>query len=151
MNQKVLFGIVIVLLLVGGFMFFKPQEANGPTNQKMITPDEPTTAPVESVVKESAPVDMGELEGKIIYYYGEACPHCQDVNKFLEENNIADKVDFIKKEVWSNQVNNNELGEVAQKCGLNPGNIGVPFLFAEGKCYMGGPDVEGFFSKKAGL
>lgn len=152
MNQKVLIGIIVALLIVGGFLFLKPQEANGPTQDKIKMADE--TPEKETVVKKqdaSADVDFENLEGDIVYYYGAECPHCLDVNEFLEENNIASKVEFVKKEVWHDKNNANELSEVAQKCGINPGSIGVPFLAAGGKCYIGGPDVEGFFSKAAGM
>ncbi|EKE21609.1 MAG: hypothetical protein ACD_7C00171G0007 [uncultured bacterium] len=92
-----------------------------------------------------------ESETTIIYFYGAECPHCKDVIAYLDENDIYSKVDFIKKEVWHNKSNGEELRKAALKCGMNPANIGVPFLFSEGKCFMGGPDVMNFFSEKAGI
>lgn len=152
MDQKILIGIIVGLLIVGGFLFLKPQEANGPTKDTVKMADE--TPEKETVVKKqdaTSDVDFENLKGETVYYYGATCPHCVDVNEFLEENDIASKVDFTKKEVWNNKDNANELSEVAQKCGINPGSIGVPFLYADEKCFIGGPDVEGFFSEAAGL
>lgn len=87
----------------------------------------------------------------IVYYYGEECPHCKDVQKFLEENKIAEKVSFVKKEVWHNSKNKNEMDIRAKSCGIGQEGMGVPFLFAEGECFVGTPDVIGFFKKAAGI
>lgn len=80
----------------------------------------------------------------IIYYYGAECSHCKDVAKFLEENHIAEKVDFIKKEVWNNPINNREMVRRAKECGLGADEIGVPFLWNKGQCLVGQDKVEDF-------
>jgi len=36
-------------------------------------------------------------------------------------------------------------------CKLNEEKVGVPFLFASGKCYIGAPDVISFFTQEAGI
>lgn len=87
----------------------------------------------------------------IVYYYGEGCPHCKVVNDFLVENNIAEKVSFEKKEVWDNKVNASEMGRRAKVCDIKPEGMGVPFVYAAGKCFIGEPDVKKFFSDKANL
>lgn len=96
---------------------------------------------------ESATLDSNS----IVYFYGEKCSHCQDVLKFLEDNKIAEKVDFSKREVWSNKENIPLFEQAIEKCGLATESVGVPFLFARGKCLIGTPDVEGFFKQEAGL
>lgn len=106
-------------------------------------------------------VVWGMQEGKgeeaassgITYYYGEGCPHCKVISEFLEANKIAEKVDFTKKEVWANKTNAREMDKRAKACNLAPSETGVPFVYdgSDGKCYVGEPDVKGFFSKKAGL
>jgi len=99
----------------------------------------------------SKPVsEQGPASG-IIYYYRAECPHCQDTLKFLEDNKIAEKVSFGKKEVWHDQANAEEMSAKAKACGLSKDEVGVPFLSADGKCYVGTPDVEGYFREKAGL
>ncbi len=97
--------------------------------------------------KAEAPVDSAE----IIYYYGQDCPHCHEVSTFLEENKIAEKVNFSKKEVQYNAENAAEMGKRAGTCGLSEKDVGVPFLWARGKCLVGTPDVIDFFKKEAGL
>jgi len=54
-------------------------------------------------------------------------------------------------EVWKDKENAKLMNDAAKICELNLEKIGVPFLFAEGKCYVGGPDVQNFFKEKARL
>lgn len=86
-----------------------------------------------------------------IFFYGNTCPHCVDVEEWMNENKIEEKIEIIKKEVYNNKENAKELVEAAKKCGLPTDSIGVPFLFAEGKCFIGTPDVVNFLAQKAGI
>jgi glutaredoxin len=92
-----------------------------------------------------------EIGSGIIYFYGDTCPHCLNVEKFFEDNNIEDKVSFKKEEVFENQANANELASVAQQCKLPAAEIGVPFVWDGSKCYLGETDVINFFKEKAGI
>ena len=96
-------------------------------------------------------INWAELDSQITYYYGVDCPHCLRVLQFIEENKIAEKVTFTKKEVSENISNGREFLQVAEKCGLAPSEAGVPLVYAQGKCLMGEPDVTGFFKEKAGI
>ena len=88
----------------------------------------------------------------IVYYWGDGCPHCKVVSDFIEANNIADKVFFEKKEVWSNKANANEMSRRAQACNIKPEGMGVPFVYGgDGKCYVGEPEVINFFKSKSGM
>lgn len=88
----------------------------------------------------------------IVYYFGEECPHCKVVNDFLEANTIAEKVAFVKKEVWHDTTNAKEMERRAKACNIKPEGMGVPFVYGgDGKCYIGEPDVINFFKGKAGL
>jgi len=85
---------------------------------------------------------------RIIYYYGSTCPHCKDVEEWMKKNKIEEKLKLEKKEVWYNKENAAELQEVAKFCNLDPSSIGVPFLWADGKCYIGTPEVKKALSEK---
>ena len=88
----------------------------------------------------------------IVYYYGEGCPHCKVVNDFLVANNIAEKMTFEKKEVWSDKTNAKEMERRAKACNIKPEGMGVPFVYGgDGKCYIGEPEVTGFFKTKSGM
>jgi len=83
-----------------------------------------------------------------IFFYGNTCPHCADVEKWMKENKVEEKVNIVKKEVYENKQNAKELESAATICKLPTDSIGVPFLYAEGKCYVGSPNVIGYLSEK---
>jgi len=85
---------------------------------------------------------------KIIFYYGITCPHCKEVEEWMKKNKVEEKIKVEKKEVWYNKENAAELQEVAKFCSLDPTSIGVPFLWADEKCYIGTPDVEKVLAEK---
>lgn len=87
-------------------------------------------------------------KSKIVYYYGQDCPHCQNVENFLKENKIEEKLLFEKKEVYYNQKNAQELTERAKKCGINSKEIPVPFLWDGSRCIIGDEGVINFFKEK---
>lgn len=153
-NKNIILAVVTVLLIGGFLIFWNNQDfkEDGAVKQKA---QQVEKKEVQVTKTDNAKVEnnsFADLSGdKPIYYYGSECPHCKDVLAYLDKNDIYSKVDFIKKEVRHDPKNSKELTEAAQKCGLNPANIGVPFVFDNGKCHMGGPDVEKFFAQKAGL
>lgn len=87
-----------------------------------------------------------------IFFYGNTCPHCKNVEEWMKKNNIESKIKIIKKEVYNNQKNSQELVKTAEKCGIVTDSIGVPFLYTdEGKCLIGTPDIINYLKNKAGL
>ncbi len=89
-----------------------------------------------------------DKNASIIFFYGQECPHCKIVEKYIEENKIAEKVNFSQGEVYHNKNNSAFLAEKAGECGIDTKSIGVPLLWAEGKCYVGDEDVIEFFEEK---
>lgn len=97
------------------------------------------------------PKEATEITSDILLFYGRECPHCQEVDKFIEENKIAEKVKFDRLEIFHNSKNQAILTAKAQECGIQEAEIGVPFLFdaTEKKCLLGAPDIEDFLAQKA--
>lgn len=88
----------------------------------------------------------------ITYYYGNTCPHCKEVDAWMKESKVDEKLKIVKKEVYDNASNAAELRLAAQKCGFDTTAIGVPFLYSpDGKCFVGTPDVIAFLKEEAGL
>jgi len=87
-------------------------------------------------------------KSQIILFYGDGCPHCAIVEDYIKENNIIDKISFVRKEVYYNQNNAKELTEKARICGLPTDSIGVPFLWDGEKCFIGDQDIINFFKQK---
>jgi len=87
-------------------------------------------------------------DGQIILFYGDGCPHCEIVDKYIDENKVEEKVYFVRKEVYNNEENQKELIEKAKICGIANNNIGVPFLWNKGMCLIGDQDIINFFELK---
>ncbi len=97
-------------------------------------------------------VDPVLIPEGIILFYGDGCPHCENVDKYLADNKIEDKVKITHLEVWHNKNNQNVLIEVAKRCNISSNEFGVPFLYdpligseQTGKCYAGDINIIGFF------
>jgi len=78
----------------------------------------------------------------IIFYYGQECPHCHVVLKYISDNKIDQKIKINSLEVYHNDVNKNELSNLTRICPEikdNTGAIGVPvaFFVKENKCLVG--------------
>ena len=84
-----------------------------------------------------------------IYFYGNTCPHCAELNEWLKETGIEKKVKFEKKEVYQNKDNANLLQQAAEICRLETTQIGVPFVYDNGKCYIGSDQAKEIFQKKS--
>jgi glutaredoxin len=87
----------------------------------------------------------------LVLFYGNGCPHCQNVDNFIKENKIEEKISLEKKEVFESEENAKELLGAAQKCNLATTEIGVPFLWDGSECFMGETDIINFLKQKAGI
>ncbi|MGK2848531.1 MAG: glutaredoxin family protein [Minisyncoccota bacterium] len=123
LNQKIIGLLIGTVVLIVGVLYWGMQDTQAPT-------DDPNA---------------------VVYYYGDGCPHCKVIDEFLIANDIAGKMSFEKKEVWKNIKNSNEMKRRAKVCGVAPEGMGVPFVYAEGQCFVGEPDVKAFFIKKSSL
>jgi len=78
----------------------------------------------------------------VVFYYGEECPHCHNVLKYIADNKIDQKIKINSLEVYHNNVNKNELTNLARICPEiqdSTGAIGVPvaYFVKENKCLVG--------------
>lgn len=92
----------------------------------------------------------GKVDNKTILFVGDTCPHCKIVEQFLIDNKADQKLKYEIKEVFNNKENSQELSEYAKRCSITQ-ELGVPFLVAEGKCFMGQDEVMKYFEKKLNL
>lgn len=88
--------------------------------------------------------------GGIILFYGNGCPHCKNVDEYIMEGGVREKVQFQSLEVFNNKDNAGLLVELAKKCGMDSQQIMVPFLWngASSACIIGDSDVIDFFRSK---
>ncbi|MCK5461057.1 cytochrome c biogenesis protein CcdA [Candidatus Gracilibacteria bacterium] len=82
-----------------------------------------------------------------VLYYGNGCPHCSIVSKYIEENNI--KLPITKKEVYQNSENATEFNQVCDSHNIDFYKRGVPFLYAENQCFVGSDQIIGYLEHSA--
>ncbi|TSC93792.1 MAG: Uncharacterized protein Athens101428_534 [Candidatus Berkelbacteria bacterium Athens1014_28] len=133
------FIVVVAVVITIGVLFYKSSKSK-------------TTNSSESATSASLSIANDVIVDNPIatLYFGNGCPHCKNLEDWLEKNNIADKVKYNRKEVWYNKTNSAELSKKAEICGLKSDEVGVPFLFddATSKCLTGEPDIENYFKGK---
>ena len=87
-------------------------------------------------------------EAGTILYFGDTCPHCENVEKYIKDNNIDSKLEIKRKEVYRNQANARQMADKAKACGLGTDKIGVPFLSIDGQCILGDQPIIEYLEKK---
>jgi len=70
-------------------------------------------------------------DSSYIYYYWDGCSHCANVDYYLKKTDGYNKLDIIKKEVWSNKENSAEMAEVMERLWLDISKVGVPFMLVK--------------------
>jgi thioredoxin-related protein len=134
MKNKIIIFVVVFCLISLGIWFWGFNNQN--SKQIKVTQN-------SEQINKNAPV---------ILFYGKECPHCKDVEKFIENNNIKEKIKFEYLEIWHNKKNAEFfVKKAAEECGYSKDQLGVPFLYARGKCFSGTPDIVNFFKKEAGI
>lgn len=89
-------------------------------------------------------------DSKIIFYYSLTCPHCKNVEDYVANNNVKDKINFQEKEVSENEDNAADFVDKVQKCNIKPEEAGVPLLW-DGEsetCLLGDEPIIGYFFQK---
>jgi len=129
MSKKVitLFTVITIGLLIGIIILDSSKNKNSNTS-------------VNEILNSKNPV----------LFYETTCPNCLIVEQFITDNKIDEKITMTKIEVSSPE-NSQTLLAVGKSCGINPENLGVPLLYADGKCYEGRVDVIKYLSEKAGV
>lgn len=124
MGKRWVIGGLVVAGLLGAIVWWGIRDAQGP--------------------------DMSPLaDAGMVFYWGDGCSHCANVDAFLKDKQIDTRVSFERKEVWNDAANRKEMGQRAQQCGISLRDVGVPFLVSDGACFIGEPDVKKEFERIA--
>jgi glutaredoxin len=103
----------------------------------------------KNVIDNSIVENSEEKPEEDIFYWGATCPYCHDVQKWMEEQGVEEKIKITSKEVYNNQANYSELITRAKSCGLNTQRVGVPFFYTiDGNCLVGYPDIIEYLTEK---
>jgi len=109
--------LITLIILLGGIALFSPKNP-----------------------KVSSDANSQSIAGsKHEFYWSLTCPHCENVENFLETWSGKDKIEIEKYEVTSDRTNALKLIQRGQTCRIDDSSIGaVPLLFTpEGKCLLG--------------
>lgn len=89
----------------------------------------------------------------LVLYYSDTCPHCTNVETYLAQNHIAQKIAFAQKNVRTSSANSQELISKAALCGMSTDSLGVPFLWDGengNKCLVGDGEIIAYFKNRVG-
>lgn len=88
----------------------------------------------------------------LILYWGQGCPHCEKVKQYIVDNKLNQKIKISQKEVYNNQVNQQEMLDTAKLCPEidTTQGMGVPFAFITStkKCLQGDQPIIDWLSAK---
>lgn len=158
--------IIIVLAVIAvilGLLAFQNRKANilqqSAETQESITQEEGVvsgetivSSASESATPQPTLTTTATSEPKYVFFYGDTCPYCHDVIVWLEENDIESQLNIVRKEVYNNKSNSQQLALAAQACVDNPASGGVPFLFTPDKeCIVGSTPIIEYLTEKLGL
>ena len=71
-----------------------------------------------------------------------------DVDTYIKDNGISQKLKITQKEVYNNQENANELRDKAQQCGIPINALGVPLLWNGEDCLIGDQSIIDFLNEQ---
>ena len=81
---------------------------------------------------------------KMYVFYGQGCPHCEDLFDYLDElkrdKNYKDKFEIVKFETWYDEDNADLMKEFADYFDINIYSIGVPFYIIGDEYHAGFPN-----------
>lgn len=84
-----------------------------------------------------------------ILYYGNGCPHCAEVEEFIENNDFTFSIE--QKEIYQNKINAAEFNQVCSEEGVSLMSRGVPFLYAENECFIGDKQIISYLQTKQNI
>ena len=94
---------------------------------------------------------MAPTNPTITLFVSDTCPHCKNVEDFIAENKITEKISFDTKEVSKNPLNIKAFSAKGKLCNIKSADLGVPLLWDGEKCFSGDQEIINFFKEKAGI
>lgn len=89
----------------------------------------------------AAPPSPPVSDPDIVIYWGEGCPHCENVKKYVADNNVSSKVKIDFREIKNNPQNQSQMLGDLQNCPEidTSKGVGVPLAFipTDKKCFGG--------------
>ena len=71
--------------------------------------------------------DIINSDAEYLYFFGATCPHCQELNRLVEEEDLFSKISVEKREVYFNNENREIFLKLVEE--IQPERDGVPFVY----------------------
>ena len=85
---------------------------------------------------------------KIYFFYGTGCPHCVQVERYFEEEDLLSKYPVEKKEIYFNRENALLYNRILDELGVLNENRGVPAVVIGNKILVGDkPIIDNFITE----
>ncbi len=85
----------------------------------------------------------------MIFFTGDDCLPCEDVEDYIESQNILDKADLLVLEVYNNIENAQLFQEKFNRCSPQPRDYGVPLLWDNQFCIVGPVEIINYLENKS--
>ena len=99
--------------------------------------------------------DYSDDQVDLVLYWGKGCPHCENVKKYVRDNNLDSKLKIAYREVYYDNSNQSRLEASLKLCPEvdTSQGIGVPMSFdpKEKKCILGDQPAIDWLKAKAGI
>ncbi len=76
---------------------------------------------------DTASPDIINPDAEYLYFFGATCPHCQELNSKVQEEDLFSKIAVEKREVYFNNGNRERFLALTKKLKIE--NAGVPFVY----------------------
>jgi glutaredoxin len=127
--------VVIVILVLLGAIVFSSNSLSQNNSQEN---------------KMDQPITNNKFDHDLVIFSAENCPYCKEVEEWIKENSVDEKLDIAIKEVSSNREYSKELEQAAISCRINPTQVGVPLMFAQKECYSGKIEIIDYLQEQVG-
>lgn len=122
-RSSLLVSLVLILAIHGGILFFTGAKLDGPQFDT----------------------------SKTLFFSSKTCTECRTTEKWLVDRAVTEKLSLRIKQAEL-PLAQAELQQAANYCKLDTSRgISLPFLFAEGKCYVGGVNIKDYFGQKLSI
>ena len=74
---------------------------------------------------------------KIMFYWGQGCPHCAKVERYIQENHLDKYFNIESKEIYFNKKNRQDFLNTCQKYNVPLQKEGVPLALINNQCIIG--------------
>ncbi len=87
-------------------------------------------------------------KGEIIIFWGQGCPHCMNVENFIQQNNLDKYFNIERREIYFNKENREKFNKICQELNIPMEKQGVPLAVIDKEYYVGDKEIIRMLSEK---